>query len=94
MAGPGGKRLGAGRPKGSKNRPTIAREAQVASTGETPLDYMLRVMRDVTAEHDRRDRAAAAAAPYVHRKLAAMEVSGKDGAPIQVNIAGDDTALL
>jgi phage terminase small subunit len=36
--------------------------------GKTPLAYMLVVMNDDTAEKDRRDRMAVAAAPYVHAK--------------------------
>ena len=33
-----------------------------------PLDYMLAVMRDKTADVSRRDRMAIAAAPYVHKR--------------------------
>jgi hypothetical protein len=44
-----------------------------ASSGETPLDYMLRIMRDPTVEHDRRDDMAKAAAPYLHPRLQAVE---------------------
>lgn len=44
--------------------------------GESPLEYMLRVMRDSEAPLDRRDDMARAAAPYVHAKLAAVEHSG------------------
>ena len=39
------------------------------AAGETPLEYMLRVMRDPTVEHSRRDEMARAAAPYVHAKI-------------------------
>jgi hypothetical protein len=55
---------------------------------------MLRVMRDTAAEYPRRDDMAKAAAPYVHAKLAAIEHSGPEGGPIQVNITGDDASLL
>jgi hypothetical protein len=44
-----------------------------AASGETPLEYMLRVMRDVTVEHSRRDEMAKAAAPYLHPRLQAIE---------------------
>jgi len=40
----GGAQPGAGRPKGSTNK--RQREAKLAETGITPLDYMLAVMRD------------------------------------------------
>lgn len=34
------------------------------------------------------------AAPYVHPRLTAVAHTGKDGGPIQVTIAGDDSSLL
>jgi hypothetical protein len=69
----GGKRPGAGRKPGIANKASIARQAEVAASGETPLDYLLRVMRDEEARRD----AAKAAAPYVHPRLAAVEHSGQ-----------------
>lgn len=83
MAGQnGGKRPGAGRPKGAKT--LITEEAiRNAGAGETPLEYMLRVMRDTAVGEDRRDKMAIGAAPYMHAK--AVEVSGPDGGPIEVD---------
>ena len=43
--------------------------ANCIATGESPLSYMLRVMRDPTVEDPRRDEMARAAAPYVHAKI-------------------------
>jgi hypothetical protein len=43
-----------------------------------PLDYMLEVMRDPTADETRRDRMAVAAAPYLHGR-SADALSGKKG---------------
>ena len=43
--------------------------ANSIATGESPLSYMLRVMRDPTVEDPRRDEMARAAAPYVHAKI-------------------------
>ncbi len=43
--------------------------ANCIATGESPLSYMLRVMRDPTVEDPRRDERARAAAPYVHAKI-------------------------
>ena len=83
-----------GRQKGTPNKANAARAAEIASTGETPLEYMIRVMRDRSVDHDRRDKMAASAAPYVHPKLANIEHAGNGGGPIQVNIAGDDAGLL
>jgi hypothetical protein len=66
-----------GRPKGSLNKKTAEKLAAIEASGETPLDYMLRVMRDPTVDHDRRDRNAAQAAPYVHAKLAQIDANAK-----------------
>lgn len=49
-----------------------ARAAAKAS-GILPLDHMLAVMRDPTADVKRRDAMAAAAAPYLHAKLSPVE---------------------
>lgn len=70
----GGKRPGAGRPKGARNRATEEARAMAEETGETPLSYMLRVMRDAEADEKRRDAMAQAAAPYVHAKLSSVEM--------------------
>lgn len=79
----GGARKGAGRKPGIANR--INREAreQAARTGELPLDYMLRVMRDEEADPKRRDGMAQAAAPYIHAKLASIEHTGEGGGAIK-----------
>lgn len=74
-----------GRPKGSPNKKTAELQAAVAEGGETPLDYMLRVMRDAKQDHDRRDRMAVAASPYVHAKLAQIDAS------LQANVDGSIT---
>jgi hypothetical protein len=72
----GGKRSGAGRRKGSPNKATAARQAAISASGDAPLDYMIRVMRDEGAPDGRRDEMAKAAAPYVHPRLAAIEYAG------------------
>lgn len=91
----GGARPGAGRRRGTPNKATIARQAEVAAGGETPLAYMLRVMRDGKTKSARRDEMAKAAAPYVHPKLAALQHSGPNGGPIPtVDLTKlDDTQL-
>jgi hypothetical protein len=50
---------------------------------------MLRIMRDETAETERRDRMAIAAAPYQHARLASVEHMGKGGGPIEYSDARD-----
>lgn len=89
----GGHRDGAGRKKGVPNKITSETIAAAAAGGEMPKEYMLRVMRDPTVEHPRRDEMAKAVAPYVHPKLANVEHSGKDGEPIKVLIELTDAAL-
>lgn len=81
--GRGGSRAGAGRKVGIPNKASVARQKRVAETGQTPLDYMLAVMRDDKAEAGRRDDMAKAAAPYVHPKLASLQHTGRNGGPIQ-----------
>jgi hypothetical protein len=64
-----------GRTAGTLNKRTEAMLEEIASTGETPLQYMVRVMRDPEAPAARRDAMAIAAAPYVHSKLAQADVT-------------------
>ncbi len=75
-----------GRKKGVKNKSTDERIQSIAASGETPLEYMLRVMRDENTTADRRDDMARAAGPYVHAKLASMEIAGSDGGPLKVEL--------
>ncbi len=77
----GGKRLGAGRKKGIPNRASAAREAAIAASGLTPLDYMLSTMRNETKPVALRLDMAKAAAPYVHPRLASVEQTGDVAKP-------------
>jgi hypothetical protein len=69
----GGARPGSGPAKGTKYRPR-GTKAQADAVGSvkpgqlTPLEYMLGVVNDESADEARRDRMAQAAAPYVHAK--------------------------
>jgi hypothetical protein len=62
-----------GRQKGARNRATDEARAAAAAGGIMPLDHMLSVMRDCTADQKRRDAMAMAAAPYLHPKLSAID---------------------
>jgi hypothetical protein len=62
-----------GRQKGSANKRTRELLAAADAQGQSPLEYMLTVMRDPAVEPDRRDRMAAAAAPFLHARLASIE---------------------
>jgi hypothetical protein len=75
-----------GRQKGVRNKASAAKVEAVAATGETPLDYMLRVMRDRTVDHERRDDMAKAAASYTHPKLATIQHSGDKENPIAMTV--------
>jgi hypothetical protein len=59
--------------------------ANCIATGESPLAYMLRVMRDPTVEHPRRDEMARAAAPYVHAKISPETAKPADN--LQITLA-------
>jgi hypothetical protein len=80
-----GERRG-GRQKGTPNKFPAEVQAAIAATGETPRDYMLRVMRDPQVEYARRDEMAKAVAPYVHPKLASVEHGSDDKKPVQVRM--------
>jgi hypothetical protein len=87
----GGFRPGAGRKKNSPNRATRERQARVAATGTTPLDYLLEIMRDEKADPVVRLDAAKSAAPYIHPRLSG--VNFKDISPRR-SIAEMDARLV
>ena len=86
----GGYRVGAGRPKGSRNKTRIETSADIQSAAAyknmTPLEYMLKVMRDPREDADRRLRCAIAAAPYCHARKG--ESNGKADKASRAKIAG------
>ncbi len=76
----GGRRPGAGRPKGAKTKKVRC----VKERDVTPLDVMLEAMEHYRGKGDF-DKAASFAkdaAPYCHAKLASVQVTGADGGPI------------
>ena len=87
----GGKRPGAGRPKGSKNRLTKKRlelAQKAAHEGVTPLEVQLETMREIWDKATKRGKIvdlalareaceiARMAAPFVHPKLNAVDHTG------------------
>lgn len=75
-----------GRRKGTPNRATEARQAQIAASGLTPLDFMLSVLRDEQQSFEARMDAAKAAAPYCHPKRAPVDADGNEsGLTVIVN---------
>lgn len=96
----GGKRLGAGRPKGATTRRTRAIADKATVEGLTPLEVMLKAMRH-HAKANKWDEAASIAkdaAPYMHPRLASMQHTGRNGGPIQTvdltKLSGDELAQL
>lgn len=98
--GRGGARKGAGRKPGAVSVKTreIA-ERLISDGGLTPLEVMLKTMRAFMSAAEQpgfagedslklmtaASRVASDAAPYMHPRLAAIEHSGPDGAPISVD---------
>jgi hypothetical protein len=74
----GGARPGAGRKKGAATKKTVAIANVAAEQGITPLEVMIEAMRSHHAAK-RLDEAAAIAkdaAPYMHPRLNATQLSG------------------
>jgi hypothetical protein len=69
----GGSRKGAGRKQGGSTRVNQAAREQALATGISPLDYMLKMLRDPDLPQAERFEAAKAAAPYVHARLSNVE---------------------
>ena len=78
-----------GRPRGSPNKATAVREAEIAASGLTPLEYMLGVMRDEKAAPEDRQWAAGNAAPYVHPRIQPIVYRGDDGKPVDDDVEFD-----
>jgi hypothetical protein len=77
----GGKRAGAGRPPGARDRrprltvksceasAQLTRKAIAKTGGTLPLAYMLKIMNDAKQPQARRDKMAIAAAGFCHPRL-------------------------
>ena len=79
----GGARLGAGRKAKGQNKLTSFRQGMIAKAvqqGVTPLDVMIKAMREAwnKDDHEAAAKYAAMAAPYVHPKLASTELKVDD----------------
>lgn len=75
-----------GRQKGVRNHRTEAQAAAIEASGLTPLEYMLSVLRDSGQDYEVRLEAAKSAAPYVHPRLANVELSGSKDKPLEVKV--------
>jgi hypothetical protein len=78
----GGRRAGAGRKPGTKNRRTIAKvkllpaRAHRQAVAELPLDILIAAARDKSQPIELRLAAAKAAAPYFHARISTGPVKG------------------
>lgn len=85
-----------GRKKGTPNKATAARATRAekaAADGITPLEYMLKVLRNKNSKVEDKRWAAATAAPYIHPRLQATTFSGaEDKPPIQIVVNYPDEA--
>src|SRR4051794_8586436 len=72
----GGFREGAGRPPGSPNKVTAELRRRVMENGLTPLQVMIRRLKEANESGDEEALRfwTLAAAPYLHPKLASTEV--------------------
>ena len=93
MARVGGARAGAGRPKGSVSRRSVDAVASAMADGISPVEYMLRILRDSEADPKERAWAAEKVAPYVHPRPAPMERTVQLELPSTATVAGIDAAL-
>jgi hypothetical protein len=64
----------------------------ILKTGETPLEFLVRTMRDATEDIDVRTRCAIAALPYVHQRLPALE-HGAEPPEAETRKRGDQAML-
>lgn len=82
----GGKRAGAGRKKGATTKKTRAIADKAAEDGITPLEVMVRCMRDAWDAGRMGDaqRYAVDAAPYMHPRLASVAHKGDEANPLAV----------
>src|SRR5882672_10212760 len=86
----GGRRNGAGRPKGTLGYSRAAVIEAAKAMGEAPIAYMLRVMHDPNASELRRDRMARELAAYFYSRPAPVpDISPEEAAAM----AAEDAAL-
>lgn len=75
------------RTKGSRNKRTTDLLDFLSENQEkgrlSPVQRMLTRMWDESLPDDTRDQLARDAAPYCHAKIAAIELTGKDGGPVE-----------
>lgn len=92
----GGRRPGAGRPKGATASRTLRYLGSLHRRYPIlPLERMMAVINDQNASDERRDAAARNAAPYYHPKLAPLIIDkkGEQRYSVDVDKLGDDELI-
>lgn len=92
MARVGGARSGAGRPKGSVSKRSVDVAAKAMADGITPIEFMLSIMRDESADQKRREWAAEKVAPYVHPRPTPIDQPVALDLPDTATLTGVDDA--
>jgi len=64
-----------GRQRGTPNRLTLRRKAELAASGLSPVDFLLQTMRNEELDLATRLDAAKAVAPFIHPRLSAIDAS-------------------
>ena len=84
----GGKREGAGRPFGSKSKPSQwkSMDEMAIKYQHSPLDYLLSVLNNPMSAPERKMYAAEKAAPYVHPRLASSTARIGSDEPIEIKV--------
>jgi hypothetical protein len=85
----GGKREGAGRKQGSRLQKTAAIAHRLVEEGQTPLEYILAVMRDPSHPTELRLDCAKAALAYIHPRIAQVQNLTQSATTIVQNNYGD-----
>ena len=90
----GGRRNGAGRPRGTTGYSRAAIIEAAKAMGEAPIAYMLRVMHDEEASELRRDRMARELAAYFYSRPAAVpDISPEEAAALAAEEAAEEAEL-
>jgi|TARA_R100000742_G_C4224330_1_gene47310 hypothetical protein len=89
MAQRGGKRPGAGRPRGVTAGTKHERlEKMLRKGAKTPLQYMLNILNDKKTSPEKKMWAAEKAAPFVHPRLSSIDqkLQGDKDEPVEIEV--------
>src|SRR6476646_2195413 len=94
----GGHRENAGRKRGTPNKASAARQAEVAASGVTPLevmlDNMLHLMGEIARQRQIAQKCAADSANYVHPKRANIQHGSHPENPLNAVTDADRAQVI